>query len=214
MANDFLQVKPLLVAALETALNQYLVLDDHLEDYLAPMAGKVIALRIQPFGAELFLCPGSRRIQILESYAGEPDASLSGSLAALGLMGLSATPMRSLFRGDVTLAGDAQLARKLQRLFEKLDIAWEAKLARYAGADLAHRLAGWVRGGRAWSRHGLTTFKLNLEEFLQEETRELPAKPEAEQVFQRIDELRQDADRLTARLDRLAAALTPPTEPR
>ncbi|WP_306306031.1 hypothetical protein [Methylomonas koyamae] len=48
-------------------------------------------------------------------------------------MGLSATPMRSLFKGEVRLAGDVQLARKFQRLFEKLDIDLQGKLARVAG---------------------------------------------------------------------------------
>ncbi len=203
MANDFLQLKPLLLAPLEAAVNAYLALDDHVEDYLAPMAGKVIAVHITPFDQTLYLCPGEQGIQFLESYRGEVDATLSGSLSALGLMGLSATPMRSLFKGEVRIDGDTQVARKLQRLFEKLDIDWESKLARYTGATLAQRLGGWLRGGRDWTQHTLTSFRLNLEEFLQEETRDLPAKAEAEILFQQIDDCRCDADRLQARIARL-----------
>lgn len=205
MANDFLQLKPLLLAPLEAAVNAYLALDDHIEEYLAPMAGKVIAVNIMPFDQTLYLCPGEHRIQFLENYRGEVDATLSGSLAALGLMGLSATPMRSLFKGEVRIDGDTQVARKLQRLFEKLDIDWEHKLARYTGESFAQRLGGWLRGGRDWSRHALTSFRLNLEEFLQEETRDLPAKAEAEILFQQIDDSRCDADRLEARIARLDA---------
>jgi ubiquinone biosynthesis protein UbiJ len=47
---------------------------------------------------------------------------------------------------------------------------------------------------------------LNLEEFLQEETRDLPAKAEAELLFQNIDNSRSDVDRLLARIDRLQNA--------
>lgn len=214
MPNDFLQIKPLLIAALETALNAYLTLDDRLAEYLTPMAGKVLAVHITPFDETLYLLPAPDRMQLLENYAGEVDARLSGSLSALGLMGLSATPMRSLFKGEVKIEGDTQLAHKLQRLFEKLDIAWEQKLARYTGEAFARRLGGFVRGGRDWSQHTLTTFRLNLEEFLQEETRELPAKAEAELLFQQIDMARSDVDRLNARVERLSAALNNLTAPK
>ena len=207
MSNQFMQIKPLLIATMETALNSYLGLDEHLEQYLSPMAGKVIAIHITPFNETLYLCPAHDRIQMLESYPGEVDARLSGSLSALGLMGLSATPMRSLFKGEVRIEGDTQLAHKLQRLFEKLDINLEAKLARYTNDSFAQRMSSLFRGSRDWTQHTLSSFRLNLEEFLQEETRDLPAKAEAELAFQQIDACRCDIDRLEARVERLTAAL-------
>lgn len=206
-------IKPLFIATLEGALNRYLALDDNLEQYLAPMASKVIELRIDTFSSSLYFCPTAQGIQILESYHGAVDATLSGSLSALGLMGLSATPMRSLFKGEVRIEGDTQLARRLQRLFEKLDIKLESKLARYTGDAFAQRLGKLFRGSRDWMQHSLTTFRLNLEEFLQEETRELPAKSEAELFFREIDTCRSDCDRLSARLDRLQASLNLTSEP-
>lgn len=199
-------LKPLLIAGLEAGMNRYLTLDEHIADYLAPMAGKVIELHIDSLDTSLYLCPGTNGIQILESYPEPADARLSGSLSALGLMGLSHTPMHSLFKGEVKIDGDTQLARRLQRLFDKLDINLEAKLARYTGAEFAGRLSKLFRSSRDWTRHGLDTFRLNLAEFLQEETRELPAKPEAELLFRDIDDLRNAAERLEARLQRLAAA--------
>lgn len=207
MSNQFMQIKPLLLGAIEAALNSYLGLDDHLEQYLAPMAGKVIAIHVLPFAETLYLCPAPDRIQLLENYIGEADATLTGSLSALGLMGLSATPMRALFKGEVRIEGDTQLAHKLQRLFEKLDINLESHLAQYTGDTLAHRLTGLLRGGLDWTQQSMTRFRLNLEEFLQEETRDLPAKAEADLLFEAVDACRADADRLTARVERLAARL-------
>lgn len=213
MANDFLQLKPLLITALEGAINAYLALDDHVEEYLAPMTGKVIAIHVMPFDETLYLCPTQQRMQLLEDYAGEVDARLIGSLSALGLMGLSATPMRALFKGDVRIEGDTQLARSFQRLFEKLDIDLSSKLARYTGEVFAQRLSNLWRGSRDWTQQSLHHFRLNLEEFLQEETRELPAKAEAEIFFQHIDDCRCDSDRLQARIERLQTRLTQASEP-
>ncbi|MGR8929018.1 MAG: ubiquinone biosynthesis accessory factor UbiJ [Gammaproteobacteria bacterium] len=207
MSNDFLQIKPLLVAALESAINAYLSLDDRVDEYLAPMVGKILAVHVTPFDETLYLSPARDRIQLLEHYRGEVDAALTGSLSALGLMGLSATPMRALFNGEVKISGDTQLAQKFQRLFEKLDINLEAKLARVAGNQVAERLTGFLHGGRDWTDQTATNFRLNLEEFLQEETREVPAKAEADLLFQEIDSCRSDTDRLEARVERLFANL-------
>lgn len=193
----------LLLSLLEPALNQYLGLADNYKTLLAPLAGKVIAIDITDLKQTIYLCPGEERLQILEDFPGEADARLSGSMSAIGLMGLSATPMHALFKGQVTLEGDTLLAHKFQSLFNKLDLNLESRLALLTGNDIASRLTDFFRSSKLWSAETLHNFRLNLEEFLQEETRDLPAKSEAEMQFQLIDQLRSAADRLEARLDRL-----------
>ena len=202
-------VNPLAIGALETALNQYLSLDKHLPSLLAPLAGKVIAIKITPGQQIIYCCPTANSIQLLETYNGEIDASLSGSLSALGLMGLSATPMHALFKGEVRIEGDMELARKLQNLFAKLDIDLESKLASYSSETFAKRLFTVINSSKHWGQQSLHTFRENLQEFLQEETRHLPAQAEAELLFQKIDACRSDFDRLQARFQRLKHALNP-----
>jgi ubiquinone biosynthesis protein UbiJ len=200
-------VNTLAIGALETALNQYLSLDKHLDSLLAPLAGKVIAIKITPGPHIIYCCPTPKSIQLLETYHGEINATLSGSLSALGLMGLSATPMHALFKGEVRIEGDMELARKLQNLFAKLDIDLESNLAVYSGETFAKRLFKLVNSSRHWGQQSLNTFRDNLQEFLQEETRDLPAQAEAELLFQQIDACRSDFDRLQARFHRLDLAL-------
>jgi ubiquinone biosynthesis protein UbiJ len=98
-------------------------------------------------------------------------------------------------------------------LFAKLEINLEAKLARYTGESFAQQFGNLFRSSRDWSQQSLTSFKLNLQEFLQEETRDLPAKPEADALFQQIDASRSDFDRLNARIDRLENSLNSSSEP-
>ncbi len=196
-------IKPLVVSALETALNQYLSLDEDVSLFLSPMTGKVIAIKVLPFNETFYLCPAIDKIQLLEHYAAEVDATISGTLSALGLMGLSTTPMRSIFSGEVKIEGDTQLAHKFQQLFEKLDIDLEEKLSHFTGDILAHKIANLFRTGFSWTEESITTFKLNSKEFLQEETRDLPAEAEANIFYQQIDTIRSDFDRLSARIEQL-----------
>ncbi len=200
-------IKPLLMSAMEAALNKYLSLDQNSGEFLAPLAGKVIAVTITPFNETLYLCPSSDAIQLLDYSPEPPDTQLTGSVFALGLMGLSSKPMRAVFSGEVTIVGDMKTGRKFQELFAKLDLNLEQQLARYTGDTIAHNISQFFRAGQDWSKESVETFKLNASEFLQEETRDLPAGPEVDIFYAQVDELRTDFDRLQSRVERLENTL-------
>ncbi len=198
-------IKPILISAFETALNHYLDLDEDLPLFLQPLAGKVIAVTILPFNATLYLCPTTHSIQVIDHYPGEVDTTLRGSLTALGLMGLSATPARALFSGEVSIEGDLSIGHKFQELFKQLDIDLEERLAHYTGDVIAHKVGHLFRSANQWQQQTLTTLKLNATEFLQDETQDLPPAPEVNIFYQQIDHLKEDFDRLDARIQRLEA---------
>lgn len=204
---SFIPVKPLLISVLEAAINNLLALDANVGESLAPLAGKVIAMTITPFNETIYLCPAADAIQLLDDYPERPDTRLTGSLLAFGLMGISGKPMRSIFSGAVVIEGDMHTGRRFQELFAKLDINLEDKLARYTGEHFAHQVGQIFRGGQDWGKDTLETFRLNAAEFLQEETRDVPAAPEMDVFYQQIDELRLDFDRLQSRIERLEAGL-------
>ena len=123
-------------------------------------------------------------------------------------MGISAKPMRSIFSGEIKIEGDTNTGKQFQDLFKKLDIDLESLLAQYTGDDLANRISRFFRSGQEWGKDTIETFKLNTSEFLQEETRDLPAKPEIDIFYQHVDGLRSAGDRLQARIERLSQLLT------
>jgi len=196
-------IKPLLMSALETALNKFLALDRNSSNFLAPLAGKIIAVNISTFNETIYLCPTNNSIQLLDYSPDQPHTQLSGSVFALGLMGLNSKPMRSIFSGEVKIEGDMNTGRKFQELFAKLDINLEQQLARFTGDTIAHNISQFFRAGQNWSKESIETFRLNASEFLQEETRDLPAGPEVDIFYRQIDELRTDFDRLQSRIERL-----------
>lgn len=201
-------LKPILTAALESALNRYIQLDLDIGELLEPLAGKVIAFTIEPFGETLYLCPTDCNIQVLDAYPHVPDATISGTLIALGMMGASAAPMRSVFSGEVKIEGDMATGRRFQALFDKLNVDLEERLSHYTGDVIAHQVGRFFRKGAAWSQQSIKTFEMNLGEFLQEETRMLPAGPEADVFYRRVDALRADFDRVNSRIERLENTLT------
>lgn len=202
-----MSAKPILLAALENALNGYLAMDPDKSRFLAPLDGKVIAVTVQPFNETIYLCPTTESIQLLDQYPESPDTHITGSIWALGWMGLSSKPMRSVFSGNVKIEGDVHTGRKFQELFEKLDIHLEDKLSLFTGDWIAHQIGSFFRAGQNWSKEALETFRLNLTEYLQEETRDLPSPPEADIFYHQIDELRTSYDRLHSKISRLETVM-------
>ena len=55
----------------------------------------------------------------------------------------------------------------------------------------------------SWGRRAAATFAANVSEYLQEESHDLVTRTELEEFLSAVDELRESADRLQARLDLL-----------
>lgn len=198
----------LLNQLLEPALNQVLALDPDLEQFLKPLSGKVIAIAFKSDQPLIYICPADTRIQLLDHYDGKVDTTLTGSPAAFIKIALSKTPATVLSSGEIIMTGDTHTGRQFQALFEQLDLDWEGLLARASGDVVAHKLGQLLKGGQSWLNESLQTFQLNTAEFLQEESRTVPAPPEVDHHYQAINRLRDDSERLAARIDRLQSTLT------
>ena len=193
-------LSPAMIAAgLETAFNQLLRLDPEMPPRLAELAGAVIAIDLEGLGLSVYLQPDAHGVRVLTEYDGEPTAQISGTPLALA----------RYWRGDktaahtLTMAGDAAVARQFQTLLTQLDIDWEEQLSRIIGDAAAHQLGEFWRGFRHWSRRSSETLLRNGGEYLHYELRALPPRPAVEHFLSAVDALREDADRLAARIARL-----------
>ncbi len=174
---------------------------------LKPLAGKIIAVELLPFGQRFALSPTLDTVLVLSDFPGPADLILRGSPLAFVRLVFSSRPQAQLFRGEIEVIGDVNLAYRLQILLRRLDLDWEAWLADLGGSQLARRVANAIRAAAAWHRHAWQTLQWNLTEFLQEETCTLPSPLEAEDLYRRIDRLRDDVERLAARIKRLKLKL-------
>jgi len=203
----------ILAEMLERSVAHYLSLNPGSGELLAPIAGKVIELRFRPFDVSIYLCPTDSDIQVLSDFGGRADVALSGSIPAFAKLGFGESARQLLSSGIVEIEGDMETARRFQALFEKLDVDWEAHLAQYTGRAVASACFGLVRTGFGWARDSLRSLRLDLAEYWQEESRELPTQFEADAFYAEVDRLRADFDRLEARLERLRNSPRPNSPP-
>ena len=188
------------LAALERLFNRYLALSPGAPERMARLHGRVFRFELEGLGVSLHMVPGPDGVSLLQTIEGEPDCTLRGTPLALLHLGDEKRGPDSLFAGEVTISGDTELAHRLGDVLGGMDIDWEEELSRYTGDIVAHQVGRGVRGGLRWGSRTLETLGLDVAEYLREEAALLPDREEIDAFVQDVDELRDDVERLEARL--------------
>ena len=191
---------------LEAAFNKYLALDPEAPEKLSAFDGKVICIEIRGVKRRLYLLIRDKKIAVDAHYDDPPDATICGSPPALFKLGLHRDSAPLFFAGEVEIRGDTHLGRQFKSLLADMQIDWEEHLSRLTGDIVAHRIAGLFKQLTQWSSSAADNFADDLGEYLQEESRDVVSGAEMEMFYQQVDQLRDDAERLTARIDRLTGA--------
>jgi ubiquinone biosynthesis protein UbiJ len=194
-----------LAGAVDKALNLYIRQDPRALERCAALDGRIIAVHITGLEVSIYFAPGSDGIRVLGEYEGEADTHLSGTPMALARLGLAAGE-DALFKGDVKIRGDSGTGEQFQALLAEVDWDWEEQLSRITGDLVAHQAGELGRATRRILRDSRSTLEQNIAEYLHEEARLLPSRPEIDNLLADIDTFRSDVDRLSARIERLFAA--------
>lgn len=192
----------MLLARVEDTLNRNIAESRKAQALCRQLDGRVVSLLVEGTPFELHFRADGGRISLASRHDGPLDATLSGTpIALLALAGPRAEG--ALRGGGVRIEGDAEVAQKFRDLLGHARPDFEAELARVVGDVAAHRVSNVVRSVLDWGRMAGDSLAGNVVEYLQEEGRDLPTRTEAEEFLAEVDRLRDDAERLEARLSRL-----------
>ena len=162
----------------------------------------VVAVRVKNTALAVWFIIQDGVLELATDHDGEPDVLISGSLLTLARMS-GDTGLEALRDGSLELTGDAHKAERFQRLlaFAKPDV--EEEFSSVVGDAAAHRLGEIARGLGEWGRNARSTMGANVREYLQEESRDVPSRYEMEGFAADVGTLRDDVDRLEARIRQL-----------
>ena len=200
----------MLTGAVENALNRGLPRSPRAQQLCAQLAGRRIDIEVPNVARVVMESTGSSlrltlRPQTGPGQAGEQpgvDAQIvGGPLSLLALAGPS--PQALLQRGAVEIRGDAEIAEKFRELGMLLRPDLEEELSRVVGDASAHQIGHFARLALSWGRRAAGTAVENFAEYFAHEKRDLVSRNEGEQFLRGVDALREDVDRLEARLDLL-----------
>jgi ubiquinone biosynthesis protein UbiJ len=168
----------------------------------AELEGSVVGVRAKNTALAMYFHVRDGEISLTSRFEGVPDAVISGSLLTLAQM--AGQPGEAAVRdGSLELTGDAVLAQSFQRLLWHARPDLEEELSGVIGDVAAHGLGELARSVSDWSRRAQSTLRQNLTEYLQEESRAVPSRYEADRFRGEVEAMRDDVARLEARLKRL-----------
>jgi ubiquinone biosynthesis protein UbiJ len=147
------------------------------------------------------------RLALLAGSDSAADAVISGSLPAL-LQLLKGGANRESGGPAAQIRGDAEIANRYRELFMLARPDPEEELSRWIGDFPARRVSLIARRALELARRARRTAGENIAEYLQEEGRDLVNRTELDEFLRGVDELRETADRIEARLGRLEQRLT------
>ena len=164
--------------------------------------GRVFAVRVRDTGLAIGLGVDDGAIRLTSVQDSEPDVAATGSLISLAR--LAGPAGESLLRdGTVEIVGDPLIASHFRKLLRYGRPDFEEELSSVVGDAAAHGVGEFMRGIGRWGREAGSTMQQNVGEYLQEESRAVPARHEVEVFRQDVRTLRDDVARLEARLNQL-----------
>jgi ubiquinone biosynthesis accessory factor UbiJ len=191
----------LFAATLEAAINRLLSMDGESTRRLAQLDQRLVRLELEGLGITLNFGFSPQRVKVSLDVEGEPDTVISGTPTALFSMAVPDGDGNWGTPGSrVKIAGDATLARDLERVFSRLDPDWEAQFSNWFGDVLGYQLAAGARGMAKQFRDTVTTLEEMSGDFLQGPGSPLARAGEIRQFGADVDTLRDATERLEARL--------------
>jgi len=180
------------------ALNHLLAQQGWAAERLRIFAGQSAEVRNPPFP--------DLRVTILEN--GFLDRAKTDSAASLVVKLKPAALPLLLARNEaalreVEIEGSAEFANAIQHLFRHLTWDVEEDLSKFLGDVVAHRLVSQAKTLAAWQREAATRLAENLAEYWTEERPLLARAPDVEKFNRDVDALRDDAERIEKRIERL-----------
>ena len=168
----------------------------------AKLDGTVVAIRVRDTALATFFVVHADLLELVTESEQEPDVIISGSIVTLARMA-GQSGESAIRDGSLDLSGDAETAHEFQRLLGLAKPDIEEELSGIVGDIAAYNLGTFARSLGHWGREVRSTMGANIREYLQEESRATPSRYEVDRFTNDIGTLRDDVDRLEARLNRL-----------
>ena len=191
----------------EEAVNTLLQRDEVTLERLGKLSGKVIAIQLTLPAITLYILPNCTGLQLQSHIEDDADVILSGGPTDFSKLLTSKDSAEAMFGKGITVTGDSGLANRFQEILADTQIDWEGALGDIIGDLPAHQLTNFLNWKASSYKRTGSSFIHNLEEYLTEEARMLPSRPEVDNFLKNVDQTRDSVERIEARIQQLQHAL-------
>lgn len=193
---------------LQKLINDGLRYDLQASDKIAGLAGKTLVLQVSEPTLAFSVTIETDGFVFCEQGVREPfDARVSGRATDLFAVLRAEDRTAAMMAHSISIEGDTRTFFAIQDILSHLDIDWEMAIGDQIGDLAAHVVADGLRFFGRFARNQFESASRTGRNFLREESRWLVPQSLWQDHVQSISRVRQDTDRLQAKLNRLKARL-------
>ena len=193
----------IVLTGLEAVINKVLRLDPDTIERLKKLDGKSVKVMISDWNISFFVLPYAYGLQLLSEYDKQLNTVISGKLFSLMKAGAAKAQTTALFDESITISGDTQTGEAIRDVLKNLDIDWEEQLSKIVGDSFAHPIAYHAKKAVGLGKQTIKSLGENVAEYLHYESQQLPPEQAVENFITNVGRLRDDVDRLEARINQL-----------
>ncbi|WP_216027007.1 SCP2 domain-containing protein [Aestuariibacter sp. A3R04] len=205
----------LFTATLETAMNQLLSLDEDSDDRLRQLAGKTLIVYIAdtPIALRLVFADNVNVLAEQSTFSetvkalDKQSCCIQVSLDVLPQLKQSSRLTALIQEGKLTVEGELAVAQQASGLFQGLSIDWEEVVSQYTGDVVAHTLFASANRVHQTMLSVVNNAKAGLGNALTEEKQIAAPALAVTHFCDQVSDLRDDVERLQAKLNKLEAIL-------
>jgi ubiquinone biosynthesis protein UbiJ len=169
------------------------------------LEGRRIGVDLRGTGLALAISVVDGKLVVGPHWDKSGDLNLRAAPASLLAFALRRGDDDAVAPGKVEISGDADLARRMEKLLRGYRPDIEEAFAQTFGDIVGVPLARALQRALAYARESTHAAAQDTAEFLREESRDLVAPAEMETFLDDVDALRERAERLEARVKHLVA---------
>jgi ubiquinone biosynthesis protein UbiJ len=193
-----------IASALEKTINTALQFDPASQQQLAKLTD-ILAITFTKPAIKLYFEGTINGLRVMGHYDQAPATELKGTPRAL--LSLLKQPT-NLANSGVELSGSVQTLQQWQSFISQLDIDWEDAISQILGDIAGPMAASGIRSSLSWAQRQHKSNIQLLKNYLTEELKLMPSKVELEEFYEKVENLAQNSDRISARVARLKKKLT------
>ena len=201
----------MLLKLINNAVQKYLDSDPEIAAKLDQYEGKRLLVHLTDIDKQFVVTPGLSSITVSEYDVADDDevteqdfiTTIHSNTISLIRMGLGSDYQAMLNNGSLKIEGDVELANQLHSIFKQVDIDLEEVTSKYLGDSVAYQLGVFTKRFGNYGKRSVDNFRMDVSEYLQEESRILPAKVEINRFMSDVDNFDAQVQRIEARIQRL-----------
>ena len=193
----------LLLPTLEIIINRALKCDPDALAKIASLKNQVIKVNCEDWNMIFYIMPDSQGLQFHKKYSGEVNTTIVGTLHHFLNIFVKGADTKTLFQYPIEIKDNTHNVEVLRDAFKNMDIDWEERLSHHLGDTIAHKICFHFKKAKKTLDKSTGNLVNQTKEFIHFEARNLVSNKQAEQFYADIAVLRDDVERMEARIKKL-----------